>query len=198
MNIVGLVLTIERDSTTGRTMCSLGMYENDIEIVLGVKFWTSKVEMNQVLFISGVIQRDSQSNQLWIDCSEFTAFANVKEGMVLSSFLSIHGVVNGTVISSNCWHGKDLGMSGNFQTKFVRRANDPRPSPAEGTKAVLVGKIVMMESQNLIVEVSNFDFCKSIEGDTVKTEGTPVKRVRLGKTLPSTPLTPIVLKVPKK
>jgi hypothetical protein len=196
MNVFGTVLTLTKNNETGLWDCHFGRYQDDVEVILPVKLLSNLVSANQVLFIAGLVQRNQQTKGLWVDAKDFTVLAKPVEGMVLNSFLNIHGLVESesSIISSN-WHWRDIGMSGNFQSTFQKRENDPRPVAAVGTLSSLNAKIIGLYSDQFVVEVINFEHC----GTAKTVEGTP-KRIKLGVTLPTTPKASpkLVLKNPNK
>lgn len=183
MNICGTVLTLKKSNETDLWECNFGLYENEVEMLLPVKFWSSAIKEHSVLFIAGLVQRNNKTREIWVDCKHFSVFASPVDGMILTSFLHIHGKVEkDNVIASSNWHGQDLGVCGDFETKFQKRPNDPRPPASVGTETLLNGKVIGFNSENFIVEVMNFEHCPR----KITEQSTP-KKIKLGMTLPSTP-----------
>ena len=99
--------------------------------------------------------------------------------------LQTHGqILNDSVINSNIWHGKELGVFGDFKTKYVFKPADARTKPQVGTKATLCGKVVGFKDNEFIVEVILFDFCSNttLQTNPKTVGGSPVKKFKFATT----------------
>lgn len=69
MNIYANVITLSK--TEEKWNCHFGLFENEVEFIMPVKFWSNSIEANKMVFIMGLVQRDPISKKLWVECKNF-------------------------------------------------------------------------------------------------------------------------------
>ena len=116
MNLTGNLITLG-PSGNGMISCHLGNYSGDIDVILDAKFYAGSMPIEQLVFFHAAVQRNPDRKTLYLDVKSFCVICSFQEDMPVNSILSIHGEFKTNLMFSNNWHGKELGVCGNFETK---------------------------------------------------------------------------------
>ncbi len=105
--------------------CLFGVYENG-ELNLRAKFWNRNIPIGMIVSFIGQVNRCGKDDKnCFIDIKEYVVKGEPADGMTFLIGLQTHGQIqNGSIINSNVWHGKELGVFGDFKTKYVFKPLD--------------------------------------------------------------------------
>ena len=93
------------------------------------------------------------------------------DGLAFLVGLQTHGkILNGSCINSNSWHGKELGVIGDFKTKYLFKPADTR-------------------SNHKLEPKLSFDFCSTTTTNPKGSDGSPAKKFKFATTY-ATPESP--------
>jgi hypothetical protein len=119
-------LFVESVGTDGFYDCNFGEYQQGT-LKLKTKFWNRNIAAGVLVSFVGIINRCSKTdNNLWVDVKSYVVKGEPKDEPQLLLTLNCHGVVQETgLLKSQTWHGKELGLFGDFLTHFAFKAKDP-------------------------------------------------------------------------
>lgn len=111
------------NSTEKLITCHFGSFEGGVEVILPTKFYSTNVPLYKVISYCGAMQR--KDGKLSFEVKDFLVICDFVDDFVLSNYITCHGEMCAmNTIKSQSWHGKDLGMYGDFMVKVHLKEKD--------------------------------------------------------------------------
>lgn len=126
MIIQGDLFVISACTDLGFYDCLFGVYASNGELNLRTKFWNRSIPVGMMVSFIGQVNRTAKDDKaVFIDVKDYVVKGEPADGLAFLVSLQIHGQIqNGCIINSNIWHGKELGVFGDFKTKYMFKAAD--------------------------------------------------------------------------